>query len=212
MLKQNEDPGRWSEQNSFTKTSGARRECGTHCYEGWNGGMVLKITEIPISALTECDKRGRVHHNKSRIPPKFHLKESPPLPVSSKQPQATMSTKKGEFTQTRLLWNQTHQVKAEPQKHGVKGYFTGLRLKFLTSHCDEYAALRGKSHQAFWFKVFNEYWVRYPWRLPDHEEPPADDPKKMEELAYVGEDEKDQEKKAVVEEVLCDVSSFNSKL
>ena len=34
----------------------------------------------------------------------------------------------------------------------------------------------------------------------------------MEELAYVGEDEKDQKKKAAVEDVLRDVSSFNSNL
>ena len=82
----------------------------------------------------------------------------------------------------------------------------------MTSYCDEYTLLRGKSHHAFWFKLFNEYWVRYPWRLPDHEEPPANDPKKMEELAYVREDEKDQKKKAAVEDALRDVSSFNSNL
>lgn len=82
----------------------------------------------------------------------------------------------------------------------------------MTSYCDEYTLLRGKSRCVFWFKLFNEYWVRYPWHLPDHEEPPADDPKKMEELAYVGEDEKDQKKKAAAEDVLRDVSSFNSNL
>ena len=48
--------------------------------------------------------------------------------------------------------------------------------------------------------------MKYPWRLPDHEEPPADNLRKMEELAYVGEDEM---KKSEVEEKLCEVSTLD---
>ena len=92
---------------------------------------------------------------------------------------------------------------AKPQKRGVKGYFTGSRLEFLTSYRDEYISLRRRSRHNFWHKFFNAWWEKYPWRLPDHEEPPVDNPEKMEELAYVGNDER---KKGAVEEALRDVS------
>jgi hypothetical protein len=78
---------------------------------------------------------------------------------------------------------------AQPQKRGAKGYYTGSRLTFLEGYCDQYISLRGKSRHQFWHEFFTAWWEKYPWRLPDHEEPPADDPKKMEALARVGVDE-----------------------
>ena len=100
--------------------------------------------------------------------------------------------------------NPAHRATAQPQKRGVKGYFTGSRLEFLTSYCDEYISLRGQSRHQFWFNLFNEWWMRYPWRLLDNEEPPTNDPKMMEALAYVGEE--DEEAKRSVEEKLREVS------
>ena len=76
----------------------------------------------------------------------------------------------------------------------------------MKGYCDEYISLRGKDRHKFWFKLYEEWWTRYPWRLPDHEEPPVNDPKKMEELAYVGEG--DEKLKSMVEEKVRDVSLF----
>lgn len=93
-----------------------------------------------------------------------------------------------------------------PQKRGPKGHYTGSRLEFLTSYCDEYTALRGKARHQFWFKLFGEWWKRYPWRLQDDQEPPLDDPEKMVELARAESDE-DKEKKNAVEQKVREVSS-----
>jgi hypothetical protein len=92
---------------------------------------------------------------------------------------------------------------ADPQKRGVKGYFTGSRLEFLDSYRDEYALLRGKNRAKFWHKFYEEWWRTYPWRLPDNEDPPADDPQKMAVLSSVG---VDREKKGEVEKKLQEVS------
>ena len=91
----------------------------------------------------------------------------------------------------------------QPQKRGAKNYFTGSRLEFLTGHCNKYIALHGKSHHKFWFTLFNKWWERYPWHLQDHEEPPTNDLKKMEELVSV--EEGDKKKKSEVEEKIHDV-------
>ena len=115
-----------------------------------------------------------------------------------------MPAKKGEQTRVRPLQKQSHRVIAQPQKRGVKSYFTGSRLVFLTGYCDEYVSLRGKSRRQFWTKVFCGWWERYPWCLQDHDEPPTDNPMRMEELAYFGEADKDA--KAVVEAKLREVS------
>ena len=74
----------------------------------------------------------------------------------------------------------------------------------MNSHFDEYVSLRGKSRHQFWHTVFNGWWDRYPWRLPDDKEPPADDPEKMKELAYVG-GEKDKQAKMMVEKATREV-------
>ena len=96
---------------------------------------------------------------------------------------------------------------ANPQKRGVKGYFTGSRLELLNSYRDEYISLRGKSRAKFWHRFYEHWWSTYPWRLDDHEEPPANDPEKMAELSEVG---VDQELKGAVEKNLRDVSPLHS--
>ena len=127
------------------------------------------------------------------------LREPYPDSLESPWPERKVSTSKT------VCKNPTHRTIAEPQKRGVKGYFTGSRLEFLTGYRDEYISLHRKSRHQFWHKFFGVWWEKYPWRLADHEEPPIGDPKKMEELAYVGEDES---KKRAVEEALREVSSF----
>lgn len=87
---------------------------------------------------------------------------------------------------------------AQPKKRGAKNYYTGSRLVFLEGYCDAYISLRGKSRHEFWRTLFNDWWQRYPWRLPDNEEPPAGDPGRMAELSYVEGDE-DMEAKGLVE-------------
>ena len=98
----------------------------------------------------------------------------------------------------------------QPKKRGAKNYFTGSRLTFLEGHCDKYISLRGKSRHEFWHALFNDWWQKYPWRLPDNEEPPADDPARMAELSYAGGDE-DSEAKVVVEARVRKVSPFNRR-
>ena len=73
---------------------------------------------------------------------------------------------------------------------------------------DEYVSLRGKSRHDFWRRVYIAWWEMYPWRLPDGEEPPANDPGKMEALSYVGGDE-DKKAKAKAEGAARKVSSFD---
>ena len=101
----------------------------------------------------------------------------------------------------------THQVTAQPKKRGAKSYFKGSRFAFLEGYCDEYNSLRGKSRHQFWHGLFEEWWKRYPWRLADHEEPPADNPEKMEELAAPGVDKEERDTKSKVENNLRTVSS-----
>ena len=97
--------------------------------------------------------------------------------------------------------SQTHQV-AESQQRGAKGYFTGSRLEFLNSYCDEYVSLSRKNRHQFWLDLFSTWWEKYPWHLEDHKEP-LTDLKKMEELVHVG---PDTELKRAVEDKLRAVS------
>lgn len=76
----------------------------------------------------------------------------------------------------------------------------------MNSRLDEYIALRNKSRRQFWFDLMKEWWQLYPWRLPDDQEPPADDAEKMEQLASAKQE--DVKKKSEVEEKLQKVSSF----
>ena len=74
----------------------------------------------------------------------------------------------------------------------------------MNSRLDEYVSLRGKCRVKFWFELFQAWWQKYPWRLPDNVEPPSDDPGKMMELARTGSG--DEEEKRKVEEKLRSVS------
>ena len=80
-----------------------------------------------------------------------------------------------------------------------------MRLALLELYSDRYIMLHGKSRLQFWHDFYSNWWKRYPWHLPDDEEPPTDDSKKMEELAHVGENENAKSK---VEKKLRTVSSF----
>ena len=110
--------------------------------------------------------------------------------------------------ETRRHGNPTHRMIAQPQKRGSKGYYKGTRLMFLEGYSDEYVLLRSKSRHSFWHRLFEAWWQTYPWRLPDEEEPPLNDPERMQQLSHVGGDE-DMAEKAVVEARVRKVSSFN---
>ena len=97
---------------------------------------------------------------------------------------------------------------AKPKKRGAKSYYQGSRLAFLEGYFDEYVSLRGKSRHDFWHRVYSSWWEKYPWRLPDGDEPPTDNPGRMEELSHVGGDE-DREAKAEAEAKVRKVSSFD---
>lgn len=107
--------------------------------------------------------------------------------------------------------NSAHVAAAQPQKRGAKNYFKGSRLAFLEGYCNEYNSLRGKNHHQFWHTLFEEWWRRYPWRLPDHEEPPTEDVERMKELAAPGVNEEEQHAKSKVEGKLRQVISSHSK-
>lgn len=115
-----------------------------------------------------------------------------------------MTTKKGECVDTYGDMAPTHRTLDRPQKRGAKGYYTGSRLAFLESRLDEYISLRGKSRHHFWYELYEAWWEKFPWRLPDKEEPPTDDNAKMKQLAYLGVD--DANEKAKVEAQTHEVS------
>ena len=89
------------------------------------------------------------------------------------------------------------------QRRGPKGYFQGSRKEFLESYLLAYLACKKGSRQSFWHKLYSAWWQRYPWRLYDNEEPPAEDPEKMARLAAVAPG--DETRKALVEQKLTDV-------
>ena len=47
-------------------------------------------------------------------------------------------------------------------------------------------ALRRRNRNDFWSDFFAKWWVVYPWKLGDKEEPPLNDPVKMADLAFAG--------------------------
>lgn len=120
-----------------------------------------------------------------------------------------MTPRKGEDFKIRPHEDLLLHFIEEPQKRGAKGHFAGSRHKFLTGYLNEYIALRGKSRIQFWHKLYNAWWEKYPWRLPDSEEPPTDNPERMKELARV-ETDADAERKSEVENALRDVSPRQS--
>lgn len=99
-----------------------------------------------------------------------------------------MPTKKGKYVEIRRHRNPTYRMTAEPQKRGAKPHYTGSRLTFLEGYLDEYVSLRGKSRRKFWHELFEAWWQKYPWRLPETAEPPTNDLEKMRELSFVGAD------------------------
>ena len=66
--------------------------------------------------------------------------------------------------------------------------------------------MRHRSHAKFWYRLFEDWWKTYPWRLADDKEPPSDDVEKMEALAQVGNDSK---LKSEVETKLQEVSPLH---
>lgn len=100
--------------------------------------------------------------------------------------------------------NGTYGGAENPGKRGPKPHFSGSRRRLLEEHLEDYAALKFKNRNQFWFKFFGKWWERYPWKLDDKEEPPLDDPVKMSELASVQEGELSE--KSDVEGALTAVS------
>ncbi|KAF8177189.1 hypothetical protein K438DRAFT_1770283 [Mycena galopus ATCC 62051] len=71
---------------------------------------------------------------------------------------------------------------APSKKRGQPSDFKGARLKFLTERIPDYVAASKKKGTsaakteglvAFWPKLFEEYWTRFPWRLPLKDELPG---------------------------------------
>jgi hypothetical protein len=89
-------------------------------------------------------------------------------------------------------------------RRGPKGYFQGSRRAFLESRLPEYMAVRKGRRKAFWHGFWSAWWLRYPWKLGDDEEPPEDDPEKMTRLGSVAPGE--AKFKAEVEQRLQEVS------
>ena len=87
-----------------------------------------------------------------------------------------------------------YAVKAPLQRCGPKGYFKGSRKEFLESWLPAYKATKRGNCQAFWYKLYCSWWLRYPWKLSDDEEPPTDNPVRMANLAALTPGEENQKK------------------
>jgi hypothetical protein len=97
----------------------------------------------------------------------------------------------------------THLAGNAPnQRRGPKGYFQGSRKEFLESYIPRYLASKKGNRQKLWHELYSAWWLRYPWRLEDHKEPPADDPEKMARLAAVAPG--DEPRKTIVERTLTE--------
>ena len=70
-------------------------------------------------------------------------------------------------------------------RRGPKGYFQGSRKEFLETQLPGYIAVKKGQRSSFWHDFWCAWWLRYPWKLEDDEEPPRDDPQKMARLASV---------------------------
>lgn len=88
------------------------------------------------------------------------------------------------------------------QRRGPKGYFQGTRKDFLEAQLPTYIASKG-NRRKFWHDFYCAWWLRYPWKLEDNQEPPTDKASEMSQLASVGPGEK--KKKEGVEKLLSDV-------
>lgn len=98
----------------------------------------------------------------------------------------------------------THLAANAPgQRRGPKGYFQGSRKDFLESYLPKYLACKKGNRRNFWHQFYCAWWLRYPWRLEDNKEPPADRPERMARLAAVAPG--DEAKKTLVEQTLTEV-------
>jgi hypothetical protein len=93
--------------------------------------------------------------------------------------------------------------KAAPQRRGPKGYFKGSRKDFLESQLSTYTAHKKGNRQNFWHELYSAWWIRYPWKLDDDDEPPTGDSDKMARLAAIAPGE--EELKRCVEKRLTEV-------
>lgn len=71
------------------------------------------------------------------------------------------------------------------QRRGRKSYFQGSRKEFLESRVAAYNSLKKGNRKNFWHELYSAWWERFPWKLPDNEEPPTDNPAKMVQLGSV---------------------------
>ncbi|KAF9782647.1 hypothetical protein BJ322DRAFT_1110523 [Thelephora terrestris] len=74
---------------------------------------------------------------------------------------------------------------AAQRRRGPKGYFKDSRKEYLQSHLPAYVACKKGSRQGFWHRLYSGWWERFPWKLKDNDEPPANDPAEMKRLASV---------------------------
>ena len=105
----------------------------------------------------------------------------------------------------KFLLGHTYEDVENPGKRGAKPRFTGSRQKLLEDHLEEYMALRHRNRNNFWSDFFAKWWVTYPWKLGDKEEPPLDDPVRMADLASA--EGAEMERKSEIEAKLVVVCS-----
>lgn len=72
----------------------------------------------------------------------------------------------------------------------------------MESHFPAYLVTKKGSRQNFWYTLFAAWWILYPWKLDDNEEPPVE-PAKLARLGTVGPGEQDMKKE--VERTLTEV-------
>ena len=102
--------------------------------------------------------------------------------------------------------NGTYEGAENPVKRGPKPYFTGSRQKLLEEHLEEYASLKHKNRNQFWFEFFAKWWEKFPWKLDDKDEPPLDDPAEMDKLGSVGAGERGRKSEVEVAVTLVSIS------
>ena len=95
--------------------------------------------------------------------------------------------------------------KDPPQRRGLKGYFKGSRKVFLEGQLPKYNACKKGNRQSFWHQLYSAWWICYPWRLNNDDEPPTGDFVKMARLAAVAPG--DEEEKKGIEQRLTEVRS-----
>lgn len=82
---------------------------------------------------------------------------------------------------------------AAPKQRGPKGHFKGTKKSYLESHFQAYLDTKKGSRVNFWHAVYTGWWARYPWKLEDEFEPPAEEAK-LTRLRTVAPGEEDLKK------------------